>query len=180
MSTELKVLLNNVNAYRESRLEMAQFILDNKNHFEELVSICFSPSHNNNNNNNNKACWILEMVIDAQPHLLTDHLDFFCLNLNKFTHNSAIRSAAKTCLHLSKHLTLSNLHQNLITENCFDWLMNDDGKVATKAYSIRTLFELGKEISWIHPELKQIIIKDYPTHSSAYKAVAREILKKIK
>ena len=176
MDDQLYKNIANSTAHRSSRIANVDAVLIDLALLPNLVTLSFDIL----DCNHFRACWILEMVIDTQPHLLIDHLDFFCLNLNKFTHDSAIRSAAKTCLHLSKHLTLSNLHQNLIAENCFDWLMNDDGKVATKAYSIRTLFELGKEISWIHPELKQIIIKDYPTHSSAYKAVAREILKKIK
>jgi hypothetical protein len=47
-------------------------------------------------------------------------------------------------------------------------------------YAMRTLYLLGNHYNWILPELKTIITKDYPNHSSAYKAVAKEVLKKIK
>jgi hypothetical protein len=76
-------------------------------------------------------------------------------------------------------IQLTDSHIQKITETCFDWLINDT-KVASKCYSIRTLYLLGKHSGWIHSELKVILEKDYPGHSAAYKAVAREILKKIK
>ena len=45
---------------------------------------------------------------------------------------------------------------------------------------MRTLYNLGKHYDWIYPELKTILNKDFPNHSAAYKAVAKEVLKKIK
>lgn len=91
-----------------------------------------------------------------------------------------MRSISKICMFLNQHLSLSDIQEQQITESCFDWLINENGKVATKAYAIRSLFELGKKYDWIHPELKRILSDDYPKHSPAYKAVAREIFKKIK
>lgn len=83
-------------------------------------------------------------------------------------------------MYVSQHLTLTLNQEHLIAENCFDWLIDVNKKVATKAYAIRALYELGKKYDWIYPELKRIITDDYPKHSAAYKAVTREILKKIK
>jgi hypothetical protein len=65
-----------------------------------------------------------------------------------------------------------------ITEACFDWLITDT-KVASKCYAIRILHLLGNQFYWIHPELKIILEKEYRNHSAGYKAVFREILKKI-
>jgi hypothetical protein len=78
-----------------------------------------------------------------------------------------------------KEIQLSEKHLEEIIESSFDWLINDI-KVAPKAYSMRTLYLLGQQHDWIHPELKTIITKDFPNHSAAYKAVAKEVLKKIK
>jgi hypothetical protein len=76
------------------------------------------------------------------------------------------------------HLTLTTKQEQQITESCFDWLISENRKVATKA-SIRALYELGKKYDWLS-ELQRILTDDYHKHSAAYKAVAREILKKIK
>jgi hypothetical protein len=78
-----------------------------------------------------------------------------------------------------KEIQLTENQLQQITECCFDWLISDV-KVASKCYAIRTLQLLGNHFDWIHPELKIILEKDYTYHSAAYKAVGREILKKIK
>ena len=176
MNNELYKNVANSSAYRFSRDENAQLILSNTSLFPDLLEIALSIE----DKNHHKACWILELVLEEQLHLLTNHLPVFCNSLSTFKNESALRSISKICMFLNQHLSLTNTQEQQITENCFDWLINENGKVATKAYSIRTLFELGKKYDWIYPELKRILVDDYHKHSAAYKAVAREILKKIK
>jgi hypothetical protein len=183
MSSELQKKLDYVSAYRENRLKVAQEILENPGLFDELVSICFSPC----DKNNHKACWILEFVSYEELIWLQAHLDFFFTNLKNLKDESAIRPIAKvTQLLVKSHykkeengIVLSETNLQDCIEASFDWLINDV-KVATKAYSIRTLYVLGNYYDWIHPELKIILDKDYGDHSAAYKAVAKEVLKKIK
>jgi hypothetical protein len=183
MPSELQIKLDYVNAYRENRLKVAQEILENPSLFDELISICFSPL----NKNNHKACWILEFVSYEELIWLQPHLDFFFSNLKVLKDESSIRPIAKvTQLLVKSHykkdtncILLSEKNLQDCIEASFDWLINDV-KVATKAYSIRTLYVLGNYHDWIHPELKIILDKDYGDHSAAYKAVAKEVLKKIK
>ena len=182
MSSELQAKLDYVNAYRENRLMAAQYVLENQHLFEELVLICFSPE----DKNNHKACWILEFVSYEELNWLQPHLDFLCSNLKVLKDESSIRPIAKVVQLLVKSHYKKNDDSVLLSEenlqDCievsFDWLINDV-KVATKAYSIRTLYVLGNHYYWIHPELQIILNKDYGNHSAAYKAVAKEVLKKI-
>jgi hypothetical protein len=183
MPSELQKKLDYVNAYRENRLIAAQDILENPSLFGELVSICFTPS----DKNNHKACWILEFVSYEELLWLQPHLDFFCSNLKVLKDESSLRPIAKVVQLLIKShykknencIKLSEENLQDCIEVSFDWLISDV-KVATKAYSIRTLYILGNYYDWIHPELKVIIDKDFGDHSAAYKAVAKEVLKKIK
>lgn len=183
MSTELQQKLDYVNAYRENRLKVAQDVLENKKYFEELVQICFSPE----NKNNHKACWILEFVSYEELIWLQPHVDFFCSNLKVLKDESSLRPIAKVVQLLVKShykkgensIIFSEENLQDCIEASFDWLITD-AKVATKAYSIRTLYILGNHYDWIHPELKVIIDKDFGDHSAAYKAVAKEVLKKMK
>ncbi|TDW47041.1 hypothetical protein EV144_10557 [Flavobacterium sp. 270] len=183
MPSELQSKLDYVNAYRENRLKAAQYILENKDYFDELVKICFSPS----DKNNHRACWILEFVSYEELIWLQPYVDFFCENLKHLKEESSLRPIAKVLQHLVKShykkaencILLSEENLQHCIEVSFDWLINDT-KVATKAYSIRTLYVLGNYYDWIHPELKIIIEKDYADHSAAYKAVAKEVLKKMK
>ena len=117
---------------------------------------------------------------------LFSSFDFFCSNIKHLKDISAIRPAAKICQllvvsHYKKQEGIILPEKNLeeILESSFDWLINNT-KVASKAYSMRTLYILGKHYDWIYPELKTILNKDFPNHSAAYKAVAKEVLKKIK
>lgn len=182
MLSELQAKLDYVNAYRENRLMAAQYVLENQHLFGELVTICFSPE----DKNNHKACWILEFVSYEELIWLQPHLDFLCSNLKILKDESAIRPIAKVVQLLVKSHYKKNDDSILLSEenlqDCieasFDWLINDV-KVATKAYSIRTLYVLGNHYDWIHPELQIILNKDYGDHSAAYKAVAKEVLKKI-
>ena len=111
---------------------------------------------------------------------------FFCSDIKHLKNESAIRPATKipqplVVSHYKKQEKIILSEENLeeITESSFDWLIKDT-KVASKAYPIHTLCILGKHYDWIYPELKTILNKDFPNHSTAYKAVAKEILKKIK
>lgn len=182
MNTELQQKLDYVKAYRENRLLVAQEVLENPSLFGELISICFSLA----DKNNHKACWILEFVSYEELSWLQPHLDFFCSNLKILKDESAIRPIAKVVQLLVKShykkgetgITLSEENIQDCIETSFDWLINDV-KVATKAYSIRTLHLLGNHYEWIHPELQIILNKDFGDHSAAYKAVAKEVLKKI-
>jgi hypothetical protein len=181
MLSELHNKLEYVSAHRENRQKMANEILSSPNLLPELIQICFQIT----DKASPKACWILEFVSYERLEWLQPHLDFFCSNIEKLKDESAIRPMAKVCqLLVTSHLKktgiqLNDFHIQKITETCFDWLITDT-KVASKCYSIRTLYLLGKQTDWIHSELKIILEKDYPAHSAAYKAVAREILKKIK
>ena len=74
---------------------------------------------------------------------------------------------------------LTPLYKERIIEACFDWMISDQ-KVAVKAYSMTTLFILGKDYNWVHLELAQILENDYHLQSAAFKARARHVLKKIK
>lgn len=183
MNSELQQKLECVNGHRISRQQTALYIVENPAYFKELIAICFTPSYSESY----KACWVLEFVAYEKLEWFNNYLDYYCENLKQITNESSIRPLAKiTQLLLKSHynkieskIFFSETQIQNCIEICFDWLITDT-KVATKAYCMRTLYLLGQHYDWIHPELKIILDKDYILHSAAYKAVAREVLKKIK
>jgi hypothetical protein len=176
MNSEIYINISNSPAHKSSRENKSQPILINTDLFPDLLE----QALNVGDENHHKACRILALVLGKQLHLVTDHLPVFCLSLSRFTNKSALRSISGISLSVSQHLTLSTLQEQQIIESSFDWLISENQKVATKTYSIRTLFELGKKHDWIRPALQGILIEDYHRHSAAYKVTARQILKKIK
>ena len=181
IAAEFQKKLDSVTGHRANRQKYADEVLHNHELFPELIRLCFQAS----NKNAPKACWILEFVCYEKLEWMEEYLDIFCSQIKNLKDDSAIRPIAKICQLLvvshykKKEVHLSEKHLEEIIESSFDWLINDT-KVASKAYSMRTLYILGQHYNWILPELKIIITKDFPNHSAAYKAVAKEVLKKIK
>lgn len=168
-------------AHRPSREGLATRVLNDTSLLPVLLQVAFNAQ----DKNHHKACWIMELVFENQISLLDAYLETFCIRLKDYTHDGAIRSVSKVCLFLANRwdaqpFTLSAQQKELITEACFDWLINPDGKVANKAYAMRTLYILGKDTEWVYPELKRILSEDFSAHSAAYKAAAKELLQKMK
>lgn len=183
MNLDLHEQLALCSAHRKPREKIRDFVLKRPEIFPALLEMAFDVDYKYHF----KACWIIELVADARLEWMQNHLDLFCNSLPCLKDESGIRPIAKAVMmivnaHFSKktnRITLSENQLEKLAEACFDWLISNT-KVAAKAYAIRTLYVLGKKYDWIHPELKIILEKDYQSHSAAYKAVAREILKKIK
>lgn len=135
-----------------------------------------------------RACWVLEFVLEAEPGLLYPHLDRFVGGLPSVKPESSIRPLAKICQLLvvsyydpagaAERPPLTGHQKEGITAACFDWLISA-GKVAPKAFSMQSLLLLGREIPWVHPELKAVIERHYPDGSPAYQARARRILREL-
>ena len=171
-------------AHRSSRDCISNFVLHNPEFFKKLVLVAFDA----NDKFHYKACWILELVIEAKTDWMTDYLVNFCKIIPFYKHEGAIRSVSKICLFLARfHLEQRKVGKQFllekqlqqITETCFDWVISDT-KVASKVYAMYTLFEIGKFKDWIYPELKEILQKDFSVRSPAYQSASRNILKRIK
>lgn len=180
MDTAFYNQIANSTAHRPIRDLLSGQVLNDKTLLPHLLNIAFDIK----DKNHHKACWVLELVCEAKIEWMAPHLDSFCTALPLFTNESALRPIAKTCLFATdynqKHRGfLNGIHIQQIMETCFDWLINPETKVATKAYAMRTLFVLGKHEDWVYPELTRILSEDTAKHTAAYKAAAKDILKKI-
>ncbi len=181
---ELILKLNYTKAYRQTRLDVAQWVLARPALFPDLLDACYAQE----TDLSYKATWILEFVCKEKLELLYPELDRFCNNLAKITKDQAKRPFAKICEILclayykaqnpETKKALTKAHRKKITEACFNWLINNE-KVACKAYSIQSLYLLGTEFDWIHPELKIILEAGYSWHTAAFKARARQFLAKM-
>ena len=182
---ELYKDLDYVNHSREKRAYYAQLIVDNPDAMRHVLEILFMVD----DPRSNRAGWLAEFAIKKDVTIILPHLDYFTSHMHTVYQDSALRPVAKICEYLTtsyykhehpetKKKLLSN-HKNHITECGFDWLITDQ-KVAVKAYTMSTLFYLGTEIDWIHPELQRIMEDGYHTGSAAFKARCRHVNKWIK
>ncbi len=177
--------LSYVNHSRTMRLEMAELILTNP----ELVRPLLEISFRFNDPISARACWVLEFTARKDLRCLDLHLDLWANNLSGLRLESSIRPMAKICEILvleyysstrtSGRSALTIKHLQLIATACFDWLIGTH-KVAPKAYSITSLYHLGKDFDWVHTELQLLLENEYSEASAAFKARAREVLSKLR
>lgn len=182
---ELYNELNYVNHSREKRAYYANLVLENPNLITKLLEVLFKVD----DKISPRAAWVLEFVCSNSTETILPYLDEFTSKMHKVHLDSAVRPVAKICetlidAYYSKidneaKKKVSEIHKQRIIETCFDYMINDV-KVAPKAYAMHTLFLLGKDYDWVHPELVTILERDFQTQSAAFKARARHILKKIK
>ena len=164
-------------AHRLNREFIRDYILQNPEKLQYLMEIGL----NEKDKIHIKACWSLELIFEIKLELILPYINEFLEKIGQYKNHSAIRPVSKICMFLSKSKTikLTENQETKIIETCLDWLIQDK-KVATKAYSMRTLYNFGKNHPWINEDLKTILSQDYFKHSAAYQAAAKDILQKLK
>ena len=177
--------LNYVDHTREKRLFYANLVMDNPDLIPKLLAIFFMVD----DKISCRAAWVIEYVARRDITMLLPYIDTFINKIDTLHLDSSIRPAAKICevlisAYYGKNPSpvkqiLNPSHLEKIAETCFDWLIQKQ-KVAVKAHSMLALYLLGRQLDWIHPELKLTLEKDFNIESAAYKARARHILRKIK
>jgi len=176
--------LNYANHSREKRLFYANMVINNPELIPKLLDILFTVD----DKISPRAAWVLEFMCSKDIETFIPYLERFTEHMHHIHLDSAVRPVAKICELLATHYysktdnpiktALTKTQQERIIANCFDYMINDE-KVAPKAYSMTTLFLFGKDFDWIYPELKTILERDFHTQSAAFKARARQILKKL-
>lgn len=182
--TELYHSLNYVNHSRRKRMEMASLVLGNPDLILPLLDIVFDVD----DPISSKACWVLEFTATENLSFIFPYVDRFTSNIGLVHLDSSVRPIAKICEYMMRayfsknpneaQKILKNHHLEQIAAACFDWLIGDH-KVAAKAYSMTSLYLLGKKFDWIPPELKLVLEQNYAEGSAAYKARARHTLAKL-
>ncbi len=163
--------LNKTTASRENRIEVANLVLQDKTNFNNLLKIVFKVD----DKLSIKAAWVLEFVCKKQLSWLYENLDYFTKNIKKIHFGSAVRPIAKICQLLvlknakTPILNFTAKNKENIIETAFDWMISNH-KVAIKAYTMQTLFYLGKEQKWIHDELEIILQNNIDSETAAYKS----------
>ncbi|WP_418509721.1 adenylosuccinate lyase [Corallibacter sp.] len=186
MTTEqLYEELNYVNHSREKRLYYANLVLNNPDLVPKLLHILFQVD----DKISCRAAWVFEFMCGEKLEAIIPHLDYFTEHMHKVHLDPAVRPVAKVCEYITKayysktendiQQALTPTHKERIIEVCFDYMINDE-KIAPKAYSMNSLYLLGQDYDWIHPELVLILERDFQMQSSGFKARAKQILHKIK
>lgn len=176
--------LSQVNHSKGNRLKYAHMVIENPTMIPQVLEILFKVD----DKQSARAGWLLEFVARERLQTILPYLDTLFENIHKVHLDSAVRPMAKICEYLVEAYyskkdnpvknALKTEHKDKIVSCCFDWMINDE-KIAAKAYSMNSLYLLGQDYDWIHPELAMILERDYQSQSAGFKARARHILKRI-
>ena len=174
--------LSQINHSKNNREHIANHLVAHPHEIQEYLDVIAAKT----DKEYFKASWALEFVSRININVLLPYLSQILALANEETAHQAIRPFAKiietlVLIDYSKDDTSYNLSadfKNLMATQCFDWLITEQ-KVAAKAYSMTSLFQLGKDIAWIHPELKIYLEDNFNQGTAAFKARARHILKKL-
>lgn len=183
-TAQLYEQFTNVNHSQEKRLYFANLLLSKPELIPSVLNLIFKTD----DKMSCKAAWVLEFMCAENLNALLPYLETFTANMHTVHLDSAVRPIAKICEYIAKanekkeNTTLIKAlklkYKERIIATCFDYMINDK-KVAAKAYSMTTLYLFGKEFEWIHPELIIILERDFQIQSPAFKARAKQILKRI-
>jgi hypothetical protein len=81
-------------AHRPIRNVLSGAVLRDKDLFKQLVDIAL----NVDDQHHHKACWTLELVMEAKIEWFEEYCDAFCNSLSQIKHQGALRSISKICL----------------------------------------------------------------------------------
>ena len=176
-------VLNDVDtAARINREKASNIVLQNPKLVKNLVEFTFDVD----NKLSIKAAWVLEWICTHHGiENILRYLDAFTEKLAQVHFDSAIRPCAKICEQLATAYAsktdnevkqkLTKQQIDLIIETGFDWLITDQ-KIAVKAYTMNTLYLLGLQKDWVHPELEYIIRTKVIHESKGCKARGKKIM----
>lgn len=178
--------IDKVNHSMASRAKAVALVVNHIEILPELIEKAFSEDKNHF-----KYCWWLEFLNRQHIEVLCPFIKSILSGANNLTNDSAIRPIAKiienfTLNYYSKQpnevvqLMMRPLVKEKMVELGFQWLIDDTIKVAPRMYSMNSLLQLGKDIDWVHAELRLVIEQNYTLESAAYKARGRMVLKKLK
>ena len=183
---ELDIDIEKVNHSMASRAKAVTLVINHLETLPELIEKAFSTDKNHY-----KYCWWLEFLNRQHIEILCPFMISVLSGATHLTNDSAIRPIAKIIENFALNYYSkqpNKLVQQMMTPSVrekmvelgFQWLIDDTIKVAPRAYSMTSLFHLGKDIDWVHTELILVVEQNYASESAAYKARARMILNKLK
>jgi len=106
-----------------------------------------------------RAAWILENIFLQDPESYLKDLAYLVSRFREVKHESCQRHYAKILMHITTKKSpairhqLENLDLEPVVEQCFDWLIDSEVKIAVKCFSAEALFNLRERYPWIKEEL---------------------------
>nr|WP_299338827.1 adenylosuccinate lyase [Allomuricauda sp.] len=174
----------------EGRLskEKIDGLVNELTHWPELTGSLIQFVFEEDKSDSFNASWVLDHLIRKKLVYILPHMELFTQGLQTMTSESCIRPMAHICEMVTEAYFIKKdetFKQNTTSEQlerimtiCFDWLIGNH-KVATKVFAMTSLYYLGFQFDWVHPELKMVLEDTIAEGTSGYKNRAKKTLDKL-
>ena len=154
-------------------LLIANHIGDNPTLFAQLMTLFLANEYRVTQ----RAAWAVSVCAESHPELIAPHLEAMIDNLQNQVHDAVKRNTIRIVLHLKE--IPENLYGKLASI-CFDLLASPTEAIAIRVFAMRVLARICEKEPDLKEELK-LTVEEGMLHSTpAYKAAAKDILKKIR
>ncbi|TKD60709.1 adenylosuccinate lyase [Flavobacterium sp. ASW18X] len=174
--------LNQKRLNKDEILTLVELVLDKPELMHPLITTSFEQDALKTSFN---ASWVLDHTLRNEKTLLLPYLNLYIEGLATVQTESCLRPFAHivqlTCIayykekHFSFRQVLQKKHLETLTTLCFDWLIGEH-KVATKVFAMTSLYYLGLDFLWIHPQLQGILETEIHTGTAGYQSRAKKTL----
>ena len=106
------------------------------------------------------AAWILENAFLLDQEKCVGDLEYLLSRIKEVKHESCQRHYAKIAMHVTGKKAPKIIQQKLqafdlepVVEQCFDWMIDPEVKIAVKCFVAEALFNLRDRYPWLKEEL---------------------------
>jgi hypothetical protein len=157
---------------KKQAMKVALYACSSKKNFKELMH-CFMTGEYRLSQ---RAAWSVSWAARTKPEMIKPYIKDLVAQLpRKDVHPSVIRNSVR----ILETLTIPEELQGEVMNECFSFIENPATPVAIKAFSLTTLYHLGKAYPEILPELKLIIEERWDTETAAFRSRGKKILQAI-
>lgn len=130
---------------------IARYVGADPDRFDELMQFFFHDKYRISQ----RAAHAVSHCADVRPHLIEPYIGVIINNLEKNPEVAIRRNSVR----LLQSQEIPEVHQGMLVQKCFDYLLSSKETVAVKVFSMTILHNLTKTYPELVPELK-IVIKD--------------------
>jgi len=137
-------------------VELSRILKEQAFALHDLIDLTFHPDKNIAF----RAAWILENLFLKSPRLYSQDLPYLIARIKDVKHASCQRHYAKIIMHVTSKKDPAEIQKIMqeidlepVVEQCFDWMIDTNVKIAVKVFSSEALFNLKDRYPWIKDEL---------------------------
>ena len=137
-------------------LSLCKVLKENKFDLADLINLTFHPDMGIGF----RAAWILENLFLSAPQYYLEDIPYLLSKVKNIVNPACKRHYAKIILNLTDKNAASAIKKLLqkldmepIVEQCFDWAIDPEVKIAVKVFALESLYNLCNRYTWVKDEL---------------------------